>query len=105
MLDLVVAASLAFAAEKGGDTPPVGPASGAVVQAKPDDEIVVKGQKPKERRTICRTETPTGTSFSKRVCRTVAQVEEDQAQSARLIDEAGRIQTLQATTDRDNGPK
>jgi hypothetical protein len=88
MLGLAVAAMLAIAADKG---------SQPAVAAAPGD-IVVKGEKAKEKRLTCRTETPTGSSFARRVCRTASQIEEQQAQSAKFMEEADRIHTLQSTT-------
>ena len=96
MLAMFIAAMLAATAAQATSTVPAGT---------PGGDVVVKGEKPKELRRICRTETPTGSSFSKRICRTVAEIEEQRAQSARFTDEVSRIQTLQQTTDRDNGPK
>ena len=43
-------------------------------------------------------QTPTGSLFPKKVCRTVAQVEQNREQSAKFMDEAMRIQTLQIIT-------
>ena len=45
----------------------------------PDDgEIIVEGEVPKERRRVCEVQTTTGSIMPKRVCRTVAQIEEDE---------------------------
>jgi hypothetical protein len=44
----------------------------------PTPEIVVEGEVPKEQRRVCEMQTPTGSIMSKRVCRTVAQIEEEQ---------------------------
>jgi hypothetical protein len=43
-----------------------------------DDEIIVEGEVPKEKRRICEMQTATGSIMPKRVCRTVAQIEEDE---------------------------
>ena len=43
-----------------------------------DDEIIVEGEVPKERRRVCEMQTATGSIMPKRVCRTVAQIEEDE---------------------------
>lgn len=68
-------------------------ASGAVAQSIPseppaayppapgtdadDQEIVVEGEVPKEKRRVCEMRTGTGSIMPKRVCRTLAQIEED----------------------------
>ena len=69
----------------------------ATPQAQPP-EIIVQGEKAKEKRVVCHTEIPTGSSFSKRVCRTVAQIENNRAQSVKLMDDVSRIQTEQVFT-------
>ena len=43
-----------------------------------DSEIIVEGEVPKERRRVCEVQTTTGSIMPKRVCRTVAQIEEDE---------------------------
>ena len=105
MLGLVISVLLAYATEEMDQSVAPQTAGPAGAQATPGDDIVVKGDRPKERRRICRNETATGTSFSKRVCRSVAEIEEQRAQSVKLMDEVGRIQTLQQTTDKSNLPK
>jgi hypothetical protein len=44
----------------------------------PTPEIIVEGEVPKEQRRVCEMQTTTGSIMPKRVCRTVAQIEEDQ---------------------------
>ena len=106
MFDIAIAAMLAAAwgGEGGVSAGPTTTAAqpGTTVgqpAAPPNKDIVVKGEKPKERRMICRTETPTGSSFPKRICRSLAQIEEERAKSVKLVDEAGRIQALQGQRD------
>jgi len=41
-------------------------------------DIVVEGEVPPEQRRVCQMETTTGSIMPRRVCRTVAQIEEDQ---------------------------
>ena len=43
-----------------------------------DGEIIVEGEVPKEQRRVCEMQTTTGSIMPKRVCRTVAQIEEDE---------------------------
>lgn len=50
--------------------------TGAAEEAPGDEEIIVEGEVPKERRRVCQMETTTGSIMPKRVCRTVAQIEE-----------------------------
>jgi hypothetical protein len=57
------------AADAGQPAPPEEP---------PEDEIVVEAEVPKERRRICEMRTETGSIIPRRVCRTVAQIEEDE---------------------------
>lgn len=52
-----------------------------------NDEIVVEGEVPKEKRRVCEIRTTTGSIRPKRVCRTDAQIEED-ARNARETMEA-----------------
>lgn len=68
----------------------------SVPQAPP---IVIQGEKPREQRRVCSMETPTGSLFAKRICRTVVEIETNRQQSAKLMDEAGRIPGLQMYRD------
>ena len=106
MLDIVIAAMLAsaWAGEGGASAGPTTTAAQPAATlgqpaAPPNKDIVVKGEKPKERRMICRTETPTGSSFPKRICRSLAQIEDDRAKSMKLVNEAARMQALQVRPD------
>ena len=67
--------------------------------------IVVQGQQVPEKRVVCGMETPTGSLFAKKVCRTVVQIEHNRAESAKLVEEASRIQTLGTVTDKSNLPR
>ena len=58
--------------------PPPANQSAPVPAADDDEEIVVEGEIPKEKRKICTMRTETGSIMPKRVCRTVAQIEEEQ---------------------------
>jgi hypothetical protein len=59
--------------------PPAASAVASAAQADtPTPDIVVEGEVPKERRRVCEMETVTGSIMPKRVCRTVAQIEEDE---------------------------
>jgi hypothetical protein len=78
---LVVALSLAVAplgALAQADPPP--DAREPVTQSEDTrtPEIVVEGEVPPERRRVCQTETTTGSIMPRRVCRTVAQIEEEE---------------------------
>jgi len=68
MLDIVAAVMLASAA--GQAVQPAATAGQAA--ATPNPDIVVRGEKAKERRLVCRTETPTGSSF--RITVTVTEI-------------------------------
>jgi len=46
--------------------------------------------KPDKERKVCRTETATGSVMPKRICRTVAQIEEDQLRAEQLRDRRNR---------------
>ena len=72
-LFLIAAAALAGALES---PPPVG-----------TESITITGVKPNDQRKVCRTETPTGSIMSKRICKTVAEWEAQPAASRRAIDE------------------
>jgi len=50
----------------------------AAAEDPPEGEIIVEGEVPEERRRVCETTTTTGSIMPKRVCRTVAQIEEDE---------------------------
>ena len=43
-------------------------------------------------------QTPTGSSFARKVCHTVTEIEANREQGRKLLDEAGRIQDLQQQT-------
>ena len=75
---LIVAAALAGAFES-----PLPPPAGT-------ESITITGVKPKDQRKVCRTETPTGSIMSKRICKTVAEWEAQRAASRRAIDELSR---------------
>jgi hypothetical protein len=101
MLDIVAAVMLASAA--GQAVQPAATAGQAA--ATPNPDIVVRGEKAKERRLVCRTETPTGSSFPKRICRTAAQIEQERAEGSKLMEDASRIQALQVRRDSSDSPK
>ena len=56
----------------------------------PDEEIVVEGEVPKEKRKICTMRTDTGSIMPKRVCRTVAQIEADERAARDMVDRINR---------------
>lgn len=74
VLALGLAPAGAFA--QAGSPPP------ATQPAEPEDtktpDIVVEGEVPPEQRRVCQMETTTGSIMPRRVCRTVAQIEEDE---------------------------
>jgi hypothetical protein len=84
----LVAASLLLAIASGealgqpdpaaGGSPAADAGQPAPSEDQPEDEIVVEGEVPKERRRICEMRTDTGSIIPRRVCRTVAQIEEDE---------------------------
>jgi hypothetical protein len=80
VLSLLVASHGAAAqADQGAAQASAEPASPATPDADtPTPDIVVEGEVPKEQRRVCEMQTTTGSIMPKRVCRTVAQVEEDQ---------------------------
>ena len=47
--------------------------------------------KPEKQRKVCRTETATGSVMPKRVCRTVAQMEEEQRNAERFREQQNRM--------------
>ena len=59
--------------------------------------IVVTGKPEKQNRIVCSIETPTGSVFARKICRTFEDVDENRAESAKFMDEGSRIQTLQQT--------
>jgi len=59
-------------------------------QAAPGTEQSASDAKPKKERKICRSETATGSVMPKRVCRTVAQIEEDERNAERFRDQQNR---------------
>lgn len=55
------------------------------------DAPTVETPTPDKDRKVCRMETSTGSVMPKRVCRTVAQIEEEQRQAARYRDQQNRL--------------
>lgn len=53
-------------------------APGATDGDTPTPDIVVEGEVPREQRRVCEMQTTTGSIMPRRVCRTVAQIEEDE---------------------------
>ena len=53
------------------------PDPAAAAEDTPTPDIIVEGEVPKEQRRVCEMQTTTGSIMPKRVCRTVAQIEED----------------------------
>jgi hypothetical protein len=76
------------------------PPAAAQSQSQPAQStpIVVQGQQDKEKRVVCEMETPTGSLFGKKVCRTVAAIDQNHQQSVKFMDEGSRIQTLNTLT-------
>jgi len=78
---LLLASTAAAAAQADQGAPPAS-AEPSPPAAQDDDtstpDIVVEGEVPKEQRRVCEVQTTTGSIMPKRVCRTVAQIEEDQ---------------------------
>ena len=52
----------------------------------PSTEIVVEGELPKEQRRVCEMRTETGSIVPRRVCRTLAQIEEEQRIARESLD-------------------
>lgn len=78
LLGLAPGAALAQPGEAEVPNTLEGPATAAEPPVEGDGEIVVEGEVPKERRRVCEVQTTTGSIMPKRVCRTVAQIEEDE---------------------------
>jgi hypothetical protein len=76
LLGLVPSAALAQSEQAGSVDDPAAPAAASEDTNTPD--IVVEGEVPEERRRVCEMQTTTGSIMPKRVCRTVAQIEEDE---------------------------
>lgn len=55
-----------------------------------DEEIVVEGEVPKERRKVCQMRVSTGSIVPKRVCRTAAQVEADERAARDTLEHVNR---------------
>ena len=69
---------------------PAPPSQPAPARAADDEEIVVEGEVPKEKRKICTMRTDTGSIMPKRVCRTVAQIEADERAARDMVDRLNR---------------
>ena len=72
-----VAAAQAAPTEREGET---------VATEEPEDEIIVEGEVPKEQRRVCEMRTDTGSIIPKRVCRTVAQIEEEERTASESLE-------------------
>jgi hypothetical protein len=88
LLLVAVAASGAAAQSDQQEAPPAPAAPAAADDA--SGEIVVEGEVPKEKRRVCETRATTGSIMPKRVCRTVAQIEQDTAAARESLDQANR---------------
>jgi hypothetical protein len=69
-----------------------------------DGDIVVEGDVPKNKRKVCETRTSTGSIVPRRVCRTVAQVEEDERAARDAIDSVNRDRETRDTIQANRGP-
>lgn len=69
-----------------------------------DEEIVVEGEVPKEKRKICEMRTSTGSIVPKRVCRTVAQIEEDERLARDAMERVNRDRETRDTIQANRGP-
>ena len=66
-------------------------AANQAAPAEPTTEQPAPEATPAKERKVCRTETATGSVMPKRVCRTVAQIEEDQRNAERFRDQQNRM--------------
>jgi hypothetical protein len=69
-----------------------------------DEEFVVEGEVPKEKRKICEMRTSTGSIVPKRVCRTVAQIEEDERLARDAMERVNRDRETRDTIQANRGP-
>src|SRR5688572_26476735 len=69
-----------------------------------DEQIVVEGEVPKEKRRVCEVRTGTGSIMPKRVCRTLAQVEEDERVARESMDRFSRDRETRDTIQASRGP-
>jgi hypothetical protein len=69
-----------------------------------DEEIVVEGEVPKEKRKVCEMRTSTGSIVPKRVCRTVVQIEEDERLARDAIERVNRDRETRDTIQANRGP-
>ena len=86
---LALAACPAAAQDSGAGPAPAAAAEGTPTpsgEEQAPDEIVVEGEVPKERQRVCTMETTTGSIMPRRVCRTVAQAEEQERVARESLD-------------------
>ena len=81
-----------------GSAPPAAPAADPPPQREPDDDIVVEGEVPERQRRVCETRVATGSIMPKRVCRTVAQIEQERRRTERDMDELRTTQDTETLT-------
>ena len=74
------------------------PSPAAAEEPAEDSEIIVEGEVPKERRRVCEMQTTTGSIMPRRVCRTVAQIEEDERIARESLDIIRRDQNERSFT-------
>ncbi|MCB2049634.1 MAG: hypothetical protein KDE32_15640 [Novosphingobium sp.] len=84
---LAVSSSLA---EDKSEQAPADQDAGAQVETSknPEAEVVVKGARDPKMRKVCKTVTSTGSITPKRVCQTVAEIEQRQAEAERMLERA-----------------
>jgi hypothetical protein len=87
LLFLTIASSAAVAqSESGRQTANPSAAGAAADGGNGDEEIVVEGEVPKDKRRVCEMRTATGSIRPKRVCRTVAQIEQEEQAAREALD-------------------
>jgi hypothetical protein len=79
------------------------PAAAAAGDDIEDQEIVVEGEVPKEKRRVCETRVQTGSIMPKRVCRTVAQAEEEREAAHEAMERISRDRETRTLVQEING--
>ena len=104
LLVLGIASSGAIAqSEPVAPEPAPAPAATPAGDDNEDQEIVVEGEVPKEKRRVCETRVQTGSIMPKRVCRTVAQAEEEREAAHEAMERISRDRETRTLVQEING--